>query len=211
MADAYARVTGKPGVCLTTAGPGLTNAVTGLATAYSDSIPVLALTGEISSDLIGKEKGVLHEIDQTSLAKPATKQAYCLLNAAEIPQVIQRAFVDLGAGGPRPVCVRLPDNVLEATSDFRLPEEKPHVMETLGSDEKLIEAASGLLSQSLFPVILAGGGVVAAEHSLQLTRIAELLSAPVVTTVNGTGSVPYPYCFSGAYPSRVTQEPCWPV
>jgi len=190
MADAYARVTGKPGVCLTTAGPGLTNAVTGLATAYSDSIPVLALTGEISSDLIGKEKGVLHEIDQTSLAKPATKQAYCVLNAAEIPQVIQQAFVDLEAGRPRPVCVRLPDNVLEATSDFRLPEEKPCTMVTPEPDEKLVEAASNLLSQSRFPVILAGGGVVAAEASSELTRIAELLSAPVVTTVNGAGSIP---------------------
>jgi len=190
MADAYARVTGEPGVCLTTAGPGLTNAVTGLATAYSDSRPVLALAGEISSHLIGKEKGVLHEIDQTSLAKPVTKQAYCVFNAAEIPQAIERAFVDLKAGRPRPAYVGLPDNVLEATGDFQLPEEKPCATVTSEPDEELVEAALILLSQSRFPLILAGGGVVAAEASSELIRIAELMSAPVVTTVNGAGSIP---------------------
>jgi len=190
MADAYARVTGKPGVCLTTAGPGLTNAVTGLATAYSDSRPVLALAGEISSDLIGKEKGVLHEIDQTSLARPVTKQAHCVLDATEIVQVIQRAVVDLKAGRPRPIYVGLPDNVLEATGDFQLSEEKSCATVTPEPDEESVEAASNLLSQSRFPVILAGGGVVAAEAAPELIRIAELLSAPVVTTTNGAGSIP---------------------
>jgi len=190
MADAYARVTGEPGVCLTTAGPGLTNAVTGLATAHSDSIPVLALAGEISSDLIGKEKGVLHEIDQTSMAKPVTKQSRCVLDATEIVEVIQRAVVDLKAGRPRPVYVGLPDDVLEATGDFQLPEEKPCAAVTSEPDEELVEAASNLLSQSRFPVILAGGGVIAAEASPELARIAELLSAPVVTTTNGAGSIP---------------------
>jgi len=190
MADAYARVTGEPGVCLTTAGPGLTNAITGLATAYSDSRPVLALAGEISSNLIGKEKGVLHEIDQTSTAKPVTKQAHCVLDAAEIARAIQRALVDLKTGRPRPVYVGLPDNVLEATGDFQLSEEKPCATVTSEPDEELVEAASSLLSQSRFPVILAGGGVVAAEASPELIRIAELLSAPVVTTINGAGSIP---------------------
>lgn len=190
MADAYARVTGKIGVCLTTAGPGLTNALTGLATAYSDSMPVLVLTGEISSDLVGKEKGVLHEIDLSSLVGPVTKQAYCVLKAEEIPQIVQRAFRDLEAGRPRPVCIRLPDNVLEATCDFELAEGVSFIKATPKLDEKAIEDASNLLSKSLFPVIFAGGGVVAADASIELARVAELLSAPVVTTVNGAGSIP---------------------
>jgi len=208
MADAYARVTGKPGVCLTTAGPGLTNAVTGLATAYSDSIPVLALAGEISSTLIGKRKGVLHEIDQTSITRSATKQAYCVLNAADIPEVIQQAFKDLEDGRPRPVYVGLPDDILEATHDFSLCEETAHVNKVPTADDKSIESASTLLSQSRFPVILVGGGVVSAEASAELICIAELLSAPVVTTVNGAGSIPsdHPLFLGRSRMARVTDE-----
>lgn len=189
MADAYARVTGKPGVCLTTAGPGLTNAITGLATAYSDSMPVLALAGEISSSLIGKGRGVLHEIDQTSMARPVSKQAYCVMNAGEVLAVARQAFQDLDTGRPRPVYVGLPDDVLETVDDFTLREEV-----SAGTraevDEASVEAASDLLSRSRCPVILAGGGVVNADASTELVKVAELLSAPVVTTVNGSGSMP---------------------
>ena len=190
MADAYARATGKPGVCLTTAGSGLTNALTGLATAYSDSIPVLLLAGEISSNLIGKGKGVLHEIDQTSLSTPVTKAAHCVLNVAEIPGVIEQAFRELLAGRPRPVYIGLPDDVLGATYDFPMPKQRTSINESHTGDENSIEKGATLLSQSRCPVILAGGGVVSSEASLELVEIAEFLSAPVATTVMGAGSMP---------------------
>jgi len=190
MADAYARVTGKPGVCLTTAGPGLTNALTGLATAYSDSIPVLLLAGEISSNLIGKGKGVLHEIDQTSLSTPVTKAAHCVLNVAEIPGVIEQAFRELLAGRPRPVYIGLPDDVLGATYDLPMPKQETYLRESQAGDENSIEKAVNLLVRSRSPVILAGGGVVSSEASLELVEVAELLSAPVTTTVMGAGSMP---------------------
>jgi len=190
MADAYARVTGKVGVCLTTAGPGLTNAVTGLATAYSDSISVLILGGEVLSNLVGKGKGALHEIDQMSISRPVTKRNYCILNVADVPPVIQQALDDSEGGRPRPVYVGLPEDLLETTYDFRFHEEKTYVEKESTADDKSTEAASRILYQSHFPVILAGGGVITAEASPELIQIAELLSAPVVTTVNGAGSMP---------------------
>lgn len=190
MAEAYARVTGNLGVCLTTAGPGLTNAVTGMATAYSNSVPVLVLAGEIPSTLIGKGKGVLHEIDQTSIAGAAAKQACCVLNAGDILPVIQEALEGLKSGRPRPFYVGLPEDILEATDDFPLHTGRTHVERTPTTDDRSVEAASSLLSQSRFPVILAGGGVARAEASFELVQIAEFLYAPVVTTVNGAGSVP---------------------
>jgi len=190
MADAYARVTGKPGICITTAGPGFTNTITGLATAYSDSVPVLLLAGDISSNLIGKKKGVLHEIDQTSLALPVAKRAQCVLNSTDLPKVIQQAFEDLGKGRSRPVYVGLPDDILEARGNFDLPKQGTRTRERYVADERSIEDASTLLSQSHFPVILAGGGVVSSEASPELLEVAELLSSPVVTTVMGAGSLP---------------------
>ena len=190
MADGYARATGKLGVCLTTAGPGLTNAVTGLAAAYSDSIPVLILAGEISSALIGKEKGALHEIDQTSIARPITKEANCVFDSAKIPNVIQQALEDLESGRPRPIYVGLPEDLLEVAENFRLRQGEVRVKKAPRADSKSVEAAANLLSQSRHPVILAGGGVTRAEASSELIQIAELLSAPVVTTVNGAGSIP---------------------
>jgi thiamine pyrophosphate-dependent acetolactate synthase large subunit-like protein len=190
MADAYARVTGKPGICITTAGPGLTNALTGLATAYSDSIPVLLLAGEISSNLIGKKKGVLHEIDQTSLASPVTQRAYCVFDPRDLPRIIHKAFKDLRKERLRPLYIGLPDDILENIVDFRPLKQKTDVIKRRLADAGSIDKASVLLSKSRFPVILAGGGVVNSEASSELVEVAELLSAPVVTTVMGAGAIP---------------------
>jgi thiamine pyrophosphate-dependent acetolactate synthase large subunit-like protein len=190
MADAYARVTGKTGVCITTAGPGLTNALTGLATAYSDSIRVLLLAGEISSNLIGKKKGVLHEIDQTSLASPVTRRAYCVLDVRTLPKIIHQAFKNLGKERLRPLYIGLPDDILENRADFRPLKPRTEVTKRRLADAHLIDRASTLLSKSHFPVILAGGGVVSSEASSELVEVAEFLSAPVVTTVMGAGAIP---------------------
>ena len=189
MADAYARVTGKPGVCLTTAGPGLTNAITGMATAYADSIPVLVLAGEISSSLIGKRKGVLHETDQTSLLRPVTKRSVCVLNAADIPKIVSQGFQDLTNGRPRPVYVGLPDDIVESTVNLQRPGQTGRGKKAQVEHVESIEAAVRLLSRSRSPIILAGGGVVSANASLELVEIAESLTAPVVTTVMGAGSI----------------------
>ncbi len=190
MADAYARVTGKPGVCITTAGPGLTNALTGLATAYSDSIPVLLLAGEISSNLVGKKKGVLHEIDQTALASPVTRRAYCVFDPRDLPRIIHKVFKDLRKERLRPLYIGLPDDILENKTEFRPLEQRTDVTKRRLADAGSIDKASVLLSKSRFPVILAGGGVVNSEASSELVEVAELLSAPVVTTVMGAGAIP---------------------
>jgi len=190
MADAYARVTGRPGVFVTTAGPGLTNALTGLATSYSDSIPVLALAGEISSNLIGKKKGVLHEIDQTSLSRAVASKSYCIMDCADIPKVMEQAFNDLNIERARPVYVGLPDDVLEATNDFDLQKQNPQNRTSSIVDSESLREAADLLSHSRFPVILAGGGVASSGASRELVEVAELLDAPVITTIMGAGSIP---------------------
>jgi acetolactate synthase-1/2/3 large subunit len=190
MADAYARVTGRPGVCVTTAGPGLTNALTGLATSYSDSVPVLALAGEISSNLIGKKKGVLHEIDQTSLSRPVAAKSYCIMSCVDIPKVMEQAFNDLRKERARPVYVGLPDDVLEATSDFNLKKQKPQNRTSSTVNNGSLREAADLLSHSRFPVILAGGGVASSSASQELVEVAQLLCAPVITTIMGAGSIP---------------------
>jgi len=190
MADAYARVTRKPGVCVTTAGPGLTNALTGLATSYSDSVPVLALAGEISSNLIGRKKGVLHEIDQTSLSRPVAAKSYCIMSCGDIPRVMEQAFDDLRKERVRPVYVGLPEDVLEATSDFNLEKKQTHNRTSLVVNSESLREAADLLSHSRFPVILAGGGVASSNASPELVEVAQLLGAPVITTIMGAGSIP---------------------
>ncbi len=190
MADAYARVTGTTGVYVTTAGPGLTNTLTGLATAFSDSIPVIALAGEIPSNLIGKNKGVLHEINQTALSSPVTRTACHVRRWNDIRRVMWQAFENVRKGRNRPVYVGLPEDILDATGKINWRRQVPHGRRRSLTDDRLIRKATRLLSKSSFPVILAGGGVTSAEASAELVNMAELLSAPVVTTIMGAGSIP---------------------
>lgn len=189
MADGYARVTGKEGVCLVVPGPGLLNASAGLATAYACNSPVLCLTGQIRSDLIEVGRGLLHEIpNQLGLARSVTKHAARAMTPQEIPATIQEAFRQLRTGRPRPVEVEIPPDILLARAGVALlppaaPRERP------AGDPDLIERAAQLLGEAHSPLIYAGGGVLRAGASEELLQLAEMLQAPVIVSNNGKGAI----------------------
>ncbi|HXH49110.1 MAG TPA: biosynthetic-type acetolactate synthase large subunit [Terriglobia bacterium] len=189
-ADGYARVTGQPGVCVGTSGPGATNLITGLASAFMDSIPVVAITGQVSADMIGKD--AFQEGDTIGISMPATKYSFVVRSAAEIPIVIRQAFHIAVSGRPGPVLVDLPKSVLveRAQTDFSfdppsdLPERRG---EWLDAD---IECAAEMIVKSRRAVFYVGGGVIASEAAKELRELAELTEIPVTTTLMGLGAFP---------------------
>ena len=188
MADGYARATGQPGIFLVVPGPGVLNAAAALATAYANNVPVLCLTGQIPSDLIGIGRGVLHEIDdQLGLLRHLTKWAARASTPGDIPHVIHEAFRQLRSGRPRPVAVEIPPDVLQMISEVRL--GQPHEPERLTGDPALLEVAAKTLGNAERPLILAGGGILSAQASDELQAVAELLEAPVVMSTNGRGGL----------------------
>jgi len=189
MADAYSRATGKVGVCLTTMGPGATNAVTALATAYCDSSPVLLITGQIPSKLVGKGKGALHEVDQLSIIRPLTKWNKCVKKVEDIPPVIHQAFKSMKLERPRPVQIEIPIDILEAAGEVDFAWQEDVLQKPSGSPEA-IEDAVLLLANSRAPVILAGGGVLRSGATQELIKTGETLSAPIITTIMGKGALP---------------------
>lgn len=192
MADGYARSTGRPGVAMVVPGPGVLNALSGLATAYATNSRVLLLAGQIDSRLIGKGTGALHEIpDQTGMLRRLTKWTGTARTAAEIPGLVARAFAELHGGRPRPVALELPPDVLAATADVPIPSV------VAGSpvvpDQAEVERVAALLAGARRPLILVGGGVLAASSSTgastALVDLAEALEAPVVVSENGRGAI----------------------
>ena len=189
MADGYARATGKVGSCLIVPGPGLLNASAALSTAYACSSPVLCLSGQIQSDLIGKGRGLLHEIPhQLEMLRSVTKWAARAMTPAEIPGLVHEAFRQLGSGRSRPVEVEAPPDVLQARGDVRLSEPEPFVRGGSG-DPDLIEQAAKALGQAQKPLICAGGGVLLAGAWEELRRLATLLEAPVLMTNESRGAL----------------------
>jgi acetolactate synthase-1/2/3 large subunit len=189
MADGYARSSGRPGVCLVVPGPGVLNATGALCTAYACSSPVLCLTGQIQSDLIGKNRGILHEIpDQLRVMESVTKWAARATSPAEIPSLVHEAFRRMETGRPRPVEIEIPPDLLAARADVHLAEPEPFVRGPLGDPDQL-EAAATLLGEAARPLIFAGGGVILADASAELRQLAEILEAPVVMTQNGRGAL----------------------
>ncbi|MCD6263389.1 biosynthetic-type acetolactate synthase large subunit [Candidatus Bathyarchaeota archaeon] len=189
-ADGYARASGRVGVCMATSGPGATNLVTGIANAYMDSSPVVAFTGQVPKAYIGKD--AFQETDIIGITTPITKCNFQVRSASEIPQTVKKAFYIASSGRPGPVLIDLPkDTQIEsAEMDFdddielrgyRLNYE-PHSLQ--------VERAVGLLTQAERPVIVAGGGVIASNASSELVALAELLLAPVATTLMGKGCIP---------------------
>ena len=189
-ADGYARASGRVGVCMATSGPGATNLVTGIANAYMDSSPVVAFTGQVPKAYIGKD--AFQETDIIGITTPITKCNFQVRSASEIPQTVKKAFYIASSGRPGPVLIDLPkDTQIEsAEMDFdddielrgyRLNYE-PHPLQ--------IERAVDLLTQAERPVIVAGGGVIASNASPELVALAELLLAPVATTLMGKGCIP---------------------
>ena len=195
-ADGYARASGKAGVCMATSGPGATNLVTGIANAYMDSSPVVAITGQVPADgpntsyMIGRD--AFQEADIIGITTPITKHNYQVREAAEIPATVKTAFYIATTGRPGPVLIDLPKDVQNAVAEIDFsdkieirgykPPSDPHPLQ--------IKKAAELLVKAEKPLILAGGGVITANASPELLQIAELLMAPVATTFMGKGAFP---------------------
>ncbi|MDI6841191.1 MAG: acetolactate synthase large subunit [Methanothermobacter wolfeii] len=189
-ADGYARASGKVGVCIATSGPGATNLVTGIATAYMDSSPVVAIAGQVPTHLIGND--AFQEVDMIGITMPITKHSFQPSDASEIPEMVRASFHIARTGRPGPVVIDLPKDVQEQEIEEynetmpELPGYKP----TLRGHPLQIKRAAELIKRSEKPVILAGGGVIISGASEEVKRLSELINAPVTTTLLGKGSFP---------------------
>ncbi|HIP16843.1 MAG TPA: acetolactate synthase large subunit [Methanothermococcus okinawensis] len=192
-ADGYARASGKVGVCVATSGPGATNLVTGVATAHADSSPIVAITGQVPTKLIGND--AFQEIDALGLFMPIVKHNFQLRSAKEIPETIRSAFNIAKTGRPGPVHIDLPKDVQEEELDldkYPIPAkvELPGYKPTKMGHPKQIKLASSHIFKAERPVIIAGGGVNIANATSELMQLAELCNIPVCTTLMGKGSFP---------------------
>ena len=187
MADGYARASRKPGVCFATSGPGATNLITGIATASADSSPIIAITGQVASDMIGKD--AFQECDIIGIATPVTKYTYQPLTSAEVPQVIKNAFHIATSGRPGPVLIDIPKNAQIEKMKINFP-TKPNIrklQQLQTADLKAIDKAADLLLNAERPMIMTGGGVIISGAFKELQAVAEFLVSPVVSTFKGKG------------------------
>jgi len=192
MADGYARATGKVGAVLVTSGPGATNCITGIATAYMDSIPLVVLSGQVPTSLIGND--AFQETDMIGISRPVVKHSFLCKEAADIPQAIKKAFYIASTGRPGPVVVDLPKDVQNPAIKvpYQYPEEV-HLRSynpTKSGHKGQIKRAAKLLADARKPVMYIGGGAIAANADKQVMRIAELFSLPVTSTLMGLGAFP---------------------
>jgi acetolactate synthase-1/2/3 large subunit len=188
-ADGYAGATGRVGVFLATSGPGATNLVTGIATAYMDSVPLVAMTGQVPTNLIGKD--AFQEADITGITVPVTKHNYLVTDAKEIPRVFREAFYIARTGRPGPVLIDLPRDVTVNELDFHYPEIKlPGYNPNLKVHSLQIKKAAAALMEAERPVIYVGGGVKYSDGHRELLKLAERIKAPVTTTLMGIGCFP---------------------
>ncbi|MBP2674621.1 MAG: ilvB [Deltaproteobacteria bacterium] len=190
MADGYARASGKTGVCVVTSGPGATNTVTGIATAYMDSIPIVIFSGQVPSLLIGND--AFQEADIVGITRPCTKHNYLVKDARDLPRIIKEAFYIASTGRPGPVLVDIPKDVLISSAPYFLPKEVSlqGYRPTYEGHPKQVEAAMRLLLASERPVVYAGGGVILSNASEELSELTHLLSLPTTTTLMGMGAFP---------------------
>ena len=188
MADGYSRVGGGIGTALMVPGPGLLNASAAIGTAYAASSPILVLSGQIERELIGVNRGMLHEVDdQLDSIRPVTKWARRVLDPTEIPEAVHQAFHHLKTGRPRPVEIEIPPETLADVADVELMEPEERRRE--GAATEQIETAARMLAEAANPLIWAGGGVISSGASEALLRVAEYLQAPVVSTPEGKGAI----------------------
>lgn len=184
-ADGYARSTGKTGIVLATSGPGATNLVTGIATAYMDSIPLVAITGNVSCGLLGLDS--FQEVDITGITMPITKHNFIVKSVDELADTIRLAFQIAMSGRKGPVLVDVPKDITQAFTEYTpAPAQKPFEAAPLKEDE--ISAAAELIANAKKPYIYAGGGVIASEASAELKTLAELTDAPVSCSLMGQGA-----------------------
>jgi len=187
-ADGYARATGKVGVCIATSGPGATNLVTGIATAYMDSVPMVAFTGQVPTSLLGKDS--FQEVDITGITMPITKHNYIVKDVNRLADIVREAFYIAKKGRPGPVLVDICKDVTAnyAEYTFKTPKEIPGG--ELGVEEEQLDKAAGMINKAKKPFILSGGGVSIAGAHLEVAMLAEKAKIPVGTTLMGLGSFP---------------------
>lgn len=190
MADGYARIKRKAGVCFATSGPGATNLITGIATAYADSSPMIAVTGQVPLAMIGKD--AFQETDIIGVANPCTKYAFQPRAAVEIPESVKKAFYIAESGRPGPVLIDIPKDVQQAREDIQFPDliKVRGYNPIIDADLSQLERAVETMIKAERPIIMAGGGVILSGAFSELQAMAELLMAPVVTTFKGKGSFP---------------------
>lgn len=189
-ADGYARASGRVGVCLVTSGPGATNTITGIANAFMDSIPVVIITGQVPSHLIGND--AFQEVDIVGITRPCTKHNYLVSSVEDLAQTIKEAFYIASSGRPGPVLVDLPKDVIQAVIEYKPPKKiklrsynptyNPHTKQLY----KVVE----LIREARQPIIFAGGGVILSKASQELTQLARKTYIPVMTSLMGLGAFP---------------------
>jgi acetolactate synthase-1/2/3 large subunit len=199
-ADGYARATGKVGACIATSGPGATNLVTGLATAYMDSSPLVALTGQVATPVIGTD--AFQEVDITGITLPVTKHNYLVTEVEELPTVIKEAFHIARTGRPGPVLIDIAKDVQAAEIEYVYPDEVDLPGYPLQQDDFTapVQRAAEMINQAQRPLIVAGHGIVLASAEDYLLELVEKVDTPVVTTLLGIGSMPetHPLCLGMA-------------
>jgi len=189
-ANAFSRTSGRTGVCIVTSGPGATNLVTGLANAYLDSIPLVAITGQVPTKMVGSD--AFQEVDITGITHAITKHNYLITDANDIPRIIEEAFYIASTGRPGPVLVDIPKDIAQAPCSAKAPEKVnlPGYKPVYKGHPTQMKVAAALLSEAQRPLIYAGGGIISSKAWDELLELAEKLSAPVVTSLMGKGSFP---------------------
>jgi len=189
-ADGYARATGKTGVCMATSGPGATNLVTGIANAYMDSIPMVAITGQVASHLIGTD--AFQEVDMTGIASPITKHNYLVKDPAELPIIIKEAFYIASTGRPGPVLIDIPVDITTAKieENIKISLELPGYKLTLKGNKKQIKEAASRIYRSKRPLVFSGGGIISSGASRELRELIGTIKIPIITTLLGKGCYP---------------------
>ena len=195
-ADGYARTSEKVGVCMATSGPGATNLVTGIANAFLDSVPMVAITGQVARPFIGKD--AFQEIDITGITLPITKHNYLVLDTASLPRIIKEAFHLARTGRPGPVLIDVPKDVFAEQVEYHYPKQLdlPSYKPTLKGHPAQIKKAAKLINESEKPVIIAGRGIVISNAYAQLKELAETSQIPVITTLLGISTFPESHILS---------------
>jgi acetolactate synthase-1/2/3 large subunit len=187
-ADGYARVAGVPGVVCTTAGPGATNALTGVAEAWADSVPLLLLTGQVNADRLHEECGAYHELDLEGVFRPVTKFCTTVVDPGRVEEAFARAWAAVTTGRPRPAALILPRDIMRMESPAR-PEFELRAEALPALDRKALSEAADLLNRAERPVVLAGGGALWSGAGVEVREVARRLRAPIVTSLNAKGIV----------------------
>lgn len=190
-ADGYARASGRVGVCIATSGPGATNLVTGLANAYLDSVPVVVITGQVSTDLIGAD--AFQEVDTTGITMPVTKHNFLVKSVDRLPEILRSAFSIARSGRPGPVLIDIPSDIQGSMLDFTAVDHTKPIATQWKLTEKgnsLLDEAVAVIKAAKQPVMIVGGGAVSAGQHEQVIAVAEKMGIPVVSTLMGLGTFP---------------------